>query len=198
MSGSPRGPCPIRRTASSVPSRPTRRRRAASNAGRSTTRRITVARWRQICRQRPAADHRVAVEQPVNVGNDLVEIREVENPSSWCHRWPRWLEGIVLLIWLGCFTVGLHTLESGSQRTPRNPPFARGGELRRSGPFPVPPLRRGGSGGCIRIALGVRNAIDKRSRKPILTDMPVGVPAEEVVASAAHRHTEGNEEWRHR
>ena len=29
-------------------------------------------------------------------------------------------------------------------------------------PISCPPLRRGGSGGCIRIALGVRNAIDKR------------------------------------
>jgi hypothetical protein len=48
-------------------------------------------------RERPVADHRMAVEQSVDVGHDLVEVREVERPSSRCHRCPRRPEGIVSL-----------------------------------------------------------------------------------------------------
>ena len=44
-------------------------------------------------------------------------------------------------------TVGLHTLEACSRRTPRNPPFARGGYSLGKTRFLSPPLRRGGSGG---------------------------------------------------
>src|SRR4029077_20066200 len=52
-------------------------------------------------------------------------------------------------------TVVLHMLKALSRRTPPNPPFARGGELRRTGPVLFPPLRRGGwGGGWIRVALG--------------------------------------------